>query len=322
MIQTRVTELLGIQHPIIQGGLQGLGTSELVSRVSEAGGLGLITAGSYESKEEMLADINRVRAVTERPFGVNIAIGIRKPMDEFVEGVVEANVPIVFTSGNNPEPYMNKLKDNGTIVVHVVPNLKFARKAEALGCDAVVVNGYEGGGHPGTEDTTSLILVQEVASKISIPVIAAGGFATGKSILAALSLGAEGVQMGTRFLLSKEIILHQTIKRKLAELDIDDTTIVKKSIGKPNRVWKSDHAQELVRLETKGACFEDIFPYISGESYKELIYKGHITKGVMSLGQTVGLVSEIQSVEEIFNQLLDEYKISLEKVNQFSYKLS
>lgn len=322
MIQTRVTELLGIQHPIIQGGLQGLGTSELVSKVSEAGGLGLITAGSYESKEEMLADIDQVRAVTNRPFGVNIAIGIRKPMDEFVEGVVEANVPIVFTSGNNPEPYMNKLKENGTIVVHVVPNLKFARKAEELGCDAVVINGYEGGGHPGTEDTTSLILVQEVTSKISIPVIAAGGFATGKSILAALSLGAEGVQMGTRFLLSKEIILHQTIKRKLAELDIDDTTIVKKSIGKPNRVWKSNLAQELVSLEIKGASFEDIFPYISGESYKELIYKGHINKGVMSLGQTVGLVSEIQSVEEIFNQLLDEYKISLEKVNQFSYKLS
>lgn len=311
MMDTDVTRLFNIRYPIIQGGLQGLGTSPLVSAVSEAGGLGLITAGSYDNNEEMLRDIEVVRSLTDKPFGVNLAIGIRKPMDEFVEGAIEAKVPIVFTSGNNPEQYMANLKAAGIKVAHVAPSVKFALKAQSLGCDAVVVNGFECGGHPGKDDTTSLTLVQKAKKEISIPIIAAGGFSTGRSVLAALALGASGVQMGTRFLLSKEVKLHEKVKRFLAAAGETDTIMVKKSIGKPARVLKTNHALELSRLEENGARFEEIFPYISGESYKELIQTGDLDSGIIATGQTIGLINEVKTVAEIIEEIVNEFNSTL-----------
>lgn len=311
MMDTDVTRLFNIRYPIIQGGLQGLGTSPLVSAVSEAGGLGLITAGSYDNNEEMLRDIEVVRSLTDKPFGVNLAIGIRKPMDEFVEGAIEAKVPIVFTSGNNPEQYMANLKAAGIKVAHVAPSVKFALKAQSLGCDAVVVNGFECGGHPGKDDTTSLTLVQKAKKEISIPIIAAGGFSTGRSVLAALALGASAVQMGTRFLLSKEVKLHEKVKRFLAAAGETDTIMVKKSIGKPARVLKTNHALELSQLEENGARFEEIFPYISGESYKELIQTGDLDSGIIATGQTIGLINEVKTVAEIIEEIVNEFNSTL-----------
>ncbi|WP_438314432.1 NAD(P)H-dependent flavin oxidoreductase [Sporosarcina sp. FA9] len=313
MIETKITQMLGIRYPIIQGGLQGLGTSPLVSAVSNAGGLGLITAGSYETKKEMLEDIELTKKLTNKPFGVNIAIGIRRPMDEFVEGVIESGVKIVFTSGNNPEQYMDDLKKANVKVIHVAPSVRFAKKAESLGCDAVVVNGYECGGHPGKEDTTSLTLIQKAVKELSIPVIASGGFSTGKSMLAAVALGAGAVQMGTRFLMSKEVRLHQNIKDYLVNLSETDTVMVKKSIGKTARVMKTNHSIELAELEKKGATLEEIFPYISGESYKELIDTGNLNTGVIALGQTIGLIDEVKTVSEIIEEIVCDYR------NQLSY---
>lgn len=314
MTKTRITQLFNIRYPIIQGGLQGLGTSSLVSAVSNAGGLGLITAGSYESKQEMIEDIAATRSLTDQPFGVNIAIGTRKSMDEFVEGAIEAKVPIVFTSGNNPSVYMDDLKAAGMKVVHVAPSVRFAKKAEALGCDAVVVNGFECGGHPGLADTTSLTLVQKAVKELSIPVIAAGGFSTGRSVLAALALGAQGVQMGSRWLLSREVQLPQQIKDVLQKASETDTILVKKSIGRTARVFKTDHAIELARLEDQGATFEEIFPYISGESYQEMITTGNLNKGILSLGQTIGLIDEIKSVSEIMEEIMTDYQTALEQL--------
>lgn len=313
MIETKITQMLGIRYPIIQGGLQGLGTSPLVSAVSNAGGLGLITAGSYETKKEMLEDIELTKKLTNKPFGVNIAIGIRRPMDEFVEGVIESGVKIVFTSGNNPEQYMDDLKKANVKVIHVAPSVRFAKKAESLGCDAVVVNGYECGGHPGKEDTTSLTLIQKAVKELSIPVIASGGFSTGKSVLAAVALGAGAVQMGTRFLMSKEVRLHKNIKDYLVNLSETDTVLVKKSIGKTARVMKTNHSIELEKLEKQGATFEEIFPYISGESYKELIDTGNLNTGVIALGQTIGLIDEVKTVSEIIEEIVYDYR------NQLSY---
>ena len=319
-IQTDITQLFGIRYPIIQGGLQGLGTSHLVSKVSEAGGLGLITAGSFETKKDMLQDIDIARRLTDKPFGVNIAMGIRKPMDEFIDGVIEGEVPIVFTSGNNPEPFIDRLKEKNIKIVHVAPSIRFAKKAESLGYDAVVVNGYEGGGHSGKDDTTSLTLVQKAANELNIPVIAAGGFSTGKSLLAALALGAEGVQMGTRFLLSKEAILHNRVKQHLVRMQENDTILVKKSIGKTARVWKNGRSIELAKFEEKGATFEEIFPYISGESYKELIRNGNVESGVIALGQTVGLIDTIKTVEVIIQEIINEYDKQLQKLNLLQRK--
>lgn len=314
MKNTAITKMFNIQYPIIQGGLQGLGKSPLVSAVSNAGGLGLITAGSFSSKEEMMKDIEETRRLTAKPFGVNIAIGIRKPMDEFVEGAIETRVPIVFTSGDNPEKYIESLKANGIKVVHVVPSVRFAKKAEAIGCDAVVVVGYECGGHPGRDDVTSLTLIQRAVAELAIPVIAAGGFSTGKSALAAFALGAKGVQMGTRFLASKEVNLHLSIKDKLIDSQETDTVLVKKSIGKAMRVMKTQRAVELLKMEEAGATLEDIFPYISGESYQEYIDTGNENSGVISLGQTIGLINEIKSAKDIIQDIVKEYHLELERL--------
>ncbi len=306
MFQTRITEMFNIKYPIIQGGLHGLGTSKLVSAVSDAGALGLITAGSYESKKEMQDDIEQVRCKTDQPFGVNIAIGIRRPMDEFIEGVIESQVPIVFTSGSNPEKYMEQLKANNIKVVHVVPSLRFAKKAEKLGCDAVVALGYECGGHPGLEDTTSLVLLPKVVKELSIPVIGAGGFSDGDGLLAALSLGADGVQMGTRFLGVKENPLHENVKEHLLSLQSSDTTLIKRSIKKPARVMKSEVTDQVLSLESEGAPIEQLLPYIGGEVYKQLVYEGDMNKGVMSLGQSVDSINEILPVKELIENIMKE----------------
>ncbi|MCP2035380.1 nitronate monooxygenase [Planomicrobium sp. HSC-17F08] len=311
MIETRITEMFGIKYPIIQGGLQGLGTSSLVSAVSNAGGLGLITAGSYSSKKDMLQDIEKTRTLTSNPFGMNAAIGIRRPMDEFIEGAIEAKLPAVFTSGNNPQQYIEQLKNNGIKVVHVVPSIRFAKKAEAIGCDAVVVVGYECGGHPGQDDITTMMLTQRAVQELSIPVIAAGGISTGKSALAAFALGAEGVQMGTRFLTSTEVGLHPSVKERILKLQETDTVLVKKSIKKTARVMKTENALALRALEEGGATLEEIMPYISGESYQQLIYEGKLDQGVIALGQSIGLVNEIKTVNEIFHEIINEYNEQL-----------
>lgn len=314
-IETDITKMFGIRYPIIQGGLQGLGTSELASAVSNAGGLGLITAGSFDTKKEMLDDIEKAYRKTGKPFGVNITIGFRKPMDQFVEGVMEADIPIVFTSGNNPEPFVYKLKEKGVKVVHVAPSIRFAKKAESLGCDAVVVNGFECAGHPGQNDTTSLILAQKAANTLRIPVIAAGGFSTGQSLLAALALGVQGIQMGTRFLLSKEVMIHDKVKSQLVQMQEDDTILVKKSIGKDARVWKSERAQELAEIEARSnVSLEEILPYISGESYQKLIKKGDLDSGIIALGQAVGLIDEIKPAKAIIDDIIVAYKEQLEKL--------
>lgn len=322
MIQTSITEMFGIEYPIIQGGLQGLGTSGLVSAVSNAGGLGLITAGSYADKDDMLRDIEKTKTLTSKPFGMNAAIGIRRPMDEFIEGAIEAKIPVVFTSGNNPQQYMEQLKAHGIKVVHVAPSVKFAKKAEAIGCDAVVVVGYECGGHPGKDDITTMTLTQRAVQELSIPVIAAGGISTGKAMLSAFALGAQGVQMGTRFLTSQEIGLHPIVKDRILEMQETDTVLVKKSINKTARVMKTENALALLELEENGATLEEILPYISGESYKELIYKGDLSSGVIALGQSIGLVNEVKTVEEIFEEILREYQEQLNYLHVGSLKLN
>lgn len=311
MIETSITEMFDIKYPIIQGGLQGLGTSALVSAVSNAGGLGLITAGSYASKKEMLQDIERTRTLTSRPFGINAAIGIRRPMDEFIEGAIEAEVPVVFTSGNNPQEFMERLKKNSIKVVHVSPSVRFAKKAEAIGCDAVVVVGYECGGHPGKDDITTMTLIQRAVQELSIPIIAAGGISTGKAALSAFALGAQGIQMGTRFLTSKEIGLHPNIKGQLVKMQETDTVLVKRSINKTARVMKTENALALLELEEHGAGLDEIMPYISGESYQKLIKEGDLDSGVIALGQSIGLVNEVKTVDEIFKEIINEYNDQL-----------
>jgi len=319
-LKTEITKLLGIKFPIIQGGLQGLGKEPLVSAVSEAGGLGLITAGSFPSKKEMQEDIERVRANTDKPFGVNIAIGIRKPMDEYVEGVIESGVKIVFTSGYSPAKYMDQLKTAGIKVIHVVPSVKFAKKAEELGCDGVVIVGYECGGHPGVDEVTSMILIPEVVKAVKIPVIAAGGFKDGQGLLSALSLGAQGIQMGTRFVMSKESPLPNLIKEQLINAKLNDTVMVKRSINKPNRVYKNKAALQTLELEKSGASIDQLLPLIGGEAYKKLLETADIDAGILSIGQVIGRIDDCPSVKEIIDSILNEADQTLKIVNSYFKK--
>lgn len=314
--QTEITKLLGIKYPIIQGGLQGLGREPLVSSVSEAGGLGLITAGSYPMKKEMIEDIEKVRSRTDRPFGVNLAIGLRKPMDEYVEGVIESEVNIVFTSGYSPAKFMDQFKKAGVKVIHVVPSVKFAKKAEELGCDGVVIVGYECGGHPGTDEVTSLVMIPEVVKAVSIPVIAAGGFADGKGLIAALSMGAQGIQMGTRFVMSQESPLPDKIKTQLRDAGTNDTLIVKRSINKPNRVYKNEAALKTLELENQNAGIEELMPIIGGKAYKKLLKDGDINAGILSIGQVIGRIEEYPRVKEIIEDIVKDAEITLNKINR------
>lgn len=317
MFKTAVTELLAIEYPIIQGGLQGLGIEPLVSAVSEAGGLGLLTAGSYVSTKEFYQDIEMVRKKTTKPFGVNLALGIRRPMDEFVEAVVNAEVGIVFTSGYSPVQYMEQFKQAGITVVHVVPSVKFAKKAEELGCDAVVIVGFECGGHPGLDEVSTLSLVPQVVEAVKIPVIAAGGLTDGKGLVTALALGAGAVQMGTRFVMTKECPLPEAIKTKLLRAGTSDTVIIKRSINKPNRVYNNTAAKSVLELERKGAGINELMPYIGGEAYQKMLSTGNSEIGILSIGQAIGQINSCESVQDVITSIMEESCEVLRQLNGY-----
>ncbi|HLQ98625.1 MAG TPA: nitronate monooxygenase [Candidatus Dormibacteraeota bacterium] len=313
-MNNKVTELLGVKYPIIQGGLFQLGKSSLVSAVAEAGGFGLITAGSYKNKQQMLDDIDRVKQKTDQPFGVNIAIGIRQDMDEYVEGVIEAEIPVVFTSGYSPKKYMRQFMDNNIKVFHVVPNVKFAKKAEELGCSGVVAVGRDCGGHPGKNAKSIQHLIPEIVSSVNIPVIAAGGFYNGKGLAMAQILGAEAVQYGTRFVMTAECPLHENIKQLFLTATDEDTTIIKKSIGKPNRVYKSLVSDKVLELEAQKVSIEELLPYIGGKAYKRMLQTGDINNGVISLGNCIGFIEDIPTVGKLMQNLVKEYEKAIHRL--------
>ena len=311
----RITELLGVRYPTIQGGLHQLGRSPLVSAVAEAGGFGLITASSYENKLEMQEDIERVRKKTKKPFGVNLSIGLRNNPDQFVEGIIESDISIVFTSGYSPEKYMKQFHDNNIKVIHVVPSIKYAKKAEELGCSGVVAVGKECGGHPGKNAYSTLHLMPEIVKSVNIPVIAAGGFYDGKGLAVAQILGCEAVQYGTRFVMTKECPLHEDIKQLFLNASREDTVIIKESIGKPNRVYRTFNTEKVLELEKNNASIEQLLPFIGGEAYKRMLETGDINHGVISLGECIGFINDIPTVEELIKRMIQEYRSAMEGIN-------
>ncbi len=317
-MHTRITKLLGIRYPIVQGGLQGLGRADLAAAVSQAGGLGLITAGCFDNREELEAEILRARSLTDRPVGVNISIGSRRSMDEYVDCVCDLGVGIVFTSGNNPQPFVDQIKRHGIVWVHVAPALRFAHKAQRLGADAVVLVGFEAGGHPGLDDIALSVLVRKGSSELSIPVIAAGGISDGSSLVAALAWGAEGVQMGTRFVLTRETVLHAQMKAALQRASEHDTVIIERSLRKARRVLRTPQADTVLELERQGAGFEQLRHIIGGEAYLDTILRGHTDRGVISTGQCVGLFDDIPSAGDVVHRLIDEAASVMARLNRIS----
>ena len=311
IIDNRITALLGIEKPIIQAGMVWVSGWRLASAVSNNGGLGLIGSGSM--KPELLREhIQKCKSATQKPFGVNLTL-LRKDSDDLVNVILEEKVKIVFTSAGHPGKYIDLFKKNDIKVVHVVPSLKFAHKAESVGCDAVVGEGVEAGGHNGIDELTTFSLIPILADALKIPIIAAGGITDGRGILAALSLGAEGVQIGTRFAVTNESSAHEEYKRRIVEAKDNDTVLVLKKVGMA-RMLKNKFSNEVLEMEKLGASPEELKEKLSVKREMKGIFEGDFEEGMMEAGQGAGLINEILSVDELFLKLEKEYNIAKEKL--------
>ncbi|WP_332647860.1 NAD(P)H-dependent flavin oxidoreductase [Lysinibacillus sp. 54212] len=304
--ETRITKLLNIQYPIIQGGLAYLAYAELAAAVSNAGGLGQITAMSLSSPDELRHEIEKVRALTNKPFGVNFAIGMHgKGYQGMVEVAKEMEVPVVTMTGGNPAPIFEILKDSSCKKLVLVAARRQAQKAEELGADAVMVVGQEGGGHLGRDDVGTMVLVPQVVDSVSIPVIASGGIGDGRGWMAAHALGAEGIEMGTRFIATKECVhASQAYKQALLSSTEADTTVIKRSIGAPARALRNDFTEGILAIERKTPTYEALKDYISGKANKRFIYDGEESQGFGWAGQVTGLISDVPTVAELIERMV------------------
>ncbi|KGX88779.1 NAD(P)H-dependent flavin oxidoreductase [Pontibacillus litoralis] len=306
--ETRVTDLLGITYPIIQGGLAYLAYSELAAAVSNAGGLGQITAMSLPSPEALRTEIRQVKQRTSQPFGVNFAIGQHgRPFEHMVEVAIEEQVPVISITGGNPKPILDMVRNHPIKTLVLVAAKRQAIKAEQLGADAVMVVGQEGGGHLGRGDIGTFVLTPQVVDAVQIPVIASGGIGDGRGLMAALALGAEGVEMGTRFIATKECVhAHEAYKRALVEGDEQATIVIKRSLGTPARALKNNWTDEIVALERDNPGYEVLKSYISGDANKRYIHDGNSEVGFGWAGQIIGRIKDIPTTEQLMKRMIEE----------------
>ena len=309
MFKTKVTEMLNIEYPIIQGGMQWVSRAELVSAVSNAGGLGILSALTFSSPEQLAAEIRKTKELTDKPFGVNLTIlPTLRPInyDAYIDAILQEGVRILETAGRSPEPYMEQLKKAGAKVIHKCTAVRFARTAQRVGCDVVSIDGFECAGHPGEEDVTSLILIPRTVDSVDIPVIACGGFGDGRGLVAALALGASGVAMGTRFLASQEAPVHPQVKQWLVQSSERDTMLVQRSLRNTGRVLRNATAERVSELEKQGATLEELAPLLSGERGLEVYKTGELDRGLVACGQVVGLIQHIPTVKQLIEDIIHE----------------
>jgi enoyl-[acyl-carrier protein] reductase II len=306
--QTRVSDVLNIQFPIIQGGLAYLAYSELAAAVSNAGGLGQITAMSLANPELLREEIQKVRQLTDKPFGVNFAIGQQgRPFADYLQVAIEEEVPVVSMTGGNPAPIFDQLKGTKIKKLVLVAARRQAVKAEELGADAVMVVGQEGGGHLGRDDIGSMVLIPQVVDAVSIPVIASGGIGDGRGLMAALSLGAEGIEMGTRFIATQECVhAHEEYKRKLVEGAEYETVVIKRTLGAPGRAIANSWTEKILEIERQNGEYEQLKDFISGNANKRYIYDGETAEGFAWAGQVMGLIKDVPTVAELFKRMINE----------------
>lgn len=307
----RICSLFGIQYPIIQAGMVWCSGWRLASAVSNAGGLGLIGAGSMHP-EVLREHIRKCEAATDKPFGVNVPL-MYPEIDTLMRILVEEKVKIVFTSAGNPKTWTKYLKDHDMTVVHVVSSSKFATKCEEAGVDAIVAEGFEAGGHNGREETTTMCLIPAVRKATSLPLLAAGGIGNGQAMLAALALGADGVQIGTRFALTKESSAHENFKKLCLNLKEGDTKLLLKKLS-PARLVKGDFATAVEEAEARGASVEELRELLGKGRAKKGIFEGDLKEGELEIGQVASLFWEELSVEEVMKELIRDFKLSLENV--------
>lgn len=308
-MRTRFTELLGIEHPVVQGGMMFVGRAPLAAAVSEAGGLGIITALTQPTPAELVREIEAARELTDRPFGVNLTIlpSINPPpYEEYLDAIIESGVTILETAGANPEPFMPKLKDAGIRVVHKCTSVRHALKAERIGVDAVSIDGFECAGHPGEDDVTGLVLVPATADALSIPFIASGGFADGRGLAAALSLGAHGVNMGTRFMCTTESPIADGVKKAIVDATERDTELIFRPLRNTARVASNSISREVVQILADGGEFADVRDLVAGSRGKKVYEDGDLEAGIWTAGMVQGLIHDIVPAGEIVTRTVAE----------------
>ncbi|MBT7408367.1 MAG: nitronate monooxygenase [Methylococcales bacterium] len=309
-MKTRITELFSIQHPIIQGGMQWVSKAELVAAVANAGALGFLTALTQPTPEDLRKEISKTQQLTSNPFGVNLTImpTIKPvPYEEYAKVIIESGIKIVETAGRNPEPYMPTLKAAGIKVIHKCTSIRHAIKAEKVGCDAVSIDGFECAGHPGEDDIPGLILIPGTTQKLTIPVVASGGFGDARGLVAALALGADGINMGTRFLATEEAPVHHNIKQALVDADERQTTLIFRPLKNTARVFKNNVSIEVNQIEKQPKhSFSDIQHLVSGIKGRQALEQGEINEGVWTAGMIAGLINDIPSVEQLVSRITTE----------------
>jgi NAD(P)H-dependent flavin oxidoreductase YrpB (nitropropane dioxygenase family) len=310
VIKTRFTELFGVEHPIVQGGMQWVGRAELVAAVSNAGALGFITALTQPTPEDLRKEIEKCKGLTDKPFGVNLTIlpALKPPpYAEYRAAIIESGVKIVETAGYKPQEHVDDFKKHGIKVIHKCTAVRHALSAERMGVDAISIDGFECAGHPGEDDIPGLILIPAAADKVKIPMIASGGFGDARGLVAALALGAEGVNMGTRFMCTKESAIHQKVKEQIVANDERSTDLIFRTLHNTARVAKNAVSQEVVAIEKKGgAKIEDIAHLVSGQRGKVVYEQGDPDYGIWSAGMVQGLIHDIPSCQELVTRMVRE----------------
>ncbi len=310
-MKTRITEMFGIEHPIIQGGMHFVGFAELAAAVSNAGGLGLITGLTQRTAEDLAHEIARCREMTDKPFGVNLTfLPMVNPPDypAYVQAIVDGGVKIVETAGNNPQKWLPGLKEAGIKVIHKCTSVRHSLKAEAIGCDAVSVDGFECGGHPGEDDVPNFILLPRAAEELKIPFVASGGMANGRSLVAALAMGADGINMGTRFIATVEAPVHHNVKQAIVDASELDTRLVMRPLRNTERVLNNAGVERLLEKErTLGAAlkFEDIMGEVAGV-YPRIMKDGDMDAGAWSCGMVAGLIHDIPTCKALIDGIMAE----------------
>jgi nitronate monooxygenase len=308
-MRTRITEMLGIRFPIVQGGMQWVGTAELVSAVANGGGLGVLTALTQPTPEALAAEIARCRGMTDAPFGVNLTILptiTPPPYERYLDVVIDSGIRILETAGNNPKEFIAKAKAAGVRIIHKCVTVRHALSAERNGVDIVSIDSFECAGHPGEDDIGGLVLIPVAAKALKVPIIASGGIADGRGLAAALVLGAEGVNMGTRFCATREAPIHERIKQALVNASERDTRLILRTLHNTARVLKNAISDEVVASESRGCSFEDIRPLVAGSRGRAALAAGDPDGGIITAGQTVGLIDDIPACAELIARMVAE----------------
>ena len=310
MLKTRITDLFGIEHPVIQGGMQWVGYAELVSAVSNAGALGILTALTQPTPEDLTKEIARTREMTDKPFGVNLTVLPTinpPPYEEYAQAIVGSGVKIVETAGRSPEPFMELFKEYDVKVIHKCTSVRHALKAQSVGVSAITIDGFECAGHPGEDDIPSLVLLPQAAEALDVPVAGCGGFSDAKSLVAALALGGEAIVMGTRFMATKEAGIHQNVKDKMTEANELFTNLMFRTMHNTARVFKNSISDQVVEIESSGsATFEDVKDLVAGQRGRVVFEEGDLEHGIWSAGISVARVKDVPSCQEMVSRLVSD----------------